>query len=156
MTVQTRIIAALVCTLTLAGLAICLYEVGRRDGYAQRDLLAKAEDDVAEKAALQTEVNQTYQLTKAINVRTDKTQSNRADSVRADAERNRVRVTFNSIGAGLQLPAATCADNQAAERKLLDSIGVAVDKFAEGVERIAAEADGHASDSLTYQQGWPK
>jgi hypothetical protein len=156
MTVQTRIIAALVCAITLAGLGISLYEVGKSDGYHQRDIEAKAENEAVAVAALATQTKQSEQLIKAINVRTDKTQSNHADSVRADTERNRVRLTFGSIGSGLQLPAATYTDDQAAERKLLDAIGIAVDKFAEGVERIAIEADGHAADSLTYQHGWPK
>jgi hypothetical protein len=156
MTVQARIIAALIMFIALTGGYFATYHVGKSDGYEQRDLEVKAENEALAVAALATQAKQSEQLIKAINVRTEKTKSNRADAALVDTERSRVRLTFAALGTGLQPTAATCTDNAAAERKLLDAIAVGVDHLAATAGRIAAEADGHAADSLSYQQGWPK
>lgn len=156
MTVQARIISALVVFIALTGGYFTTYHAGKSDGYEQRDLEAKADNEALAVAALATQAKQSEQLIKAINVHTEKTKSNRADAAFVDAERSRVRLTFAAIGAGMQPASAPCSDSAAAEQKLLGAIADGVDQLAATAGRIAAEADGHAADSLSYQQGWPK
>jgi hypothetical protein len=50
----------------------------------------------------------------------------------------------------------SCPDSLAATDQLLQTVGDGIDRLAGAGARIAGEADGHASDSLMYQQGWPK
>lgn len=43
-----------------------------------------------------------------------------------------------------------------AVRKYAATLSAVFDECSAEVERLAKAADGHASDSLTYQQAWPK
>jgi hypothetical protein len=153
--IKSRIIAALVCVITLAGLGICLYEVGRSDGHHQRDLESKAENEAVAVAALATQAKQSEQLIGAINVRTEKTKSNHADF--AAAGNAGVRL-YDSTKTAIASAEASGPNTQhcAAERELLQTMGEGIEQLGRKGAEIASEADGHAADSLTYQQGWPK
>jgi hypothetical protein len=153
---QTRIITGLLCLITITAGYFVTYTAGWSDGYEQRDLEARAENEAVAVAALATEKRHSDQIIGAINARNEKTKSNQRDAAGADLERNRVRLSFDAVGAGLQPPSAACSKYAAAERQLLSSIANGVDDLTRTAERIAAEADGHAADSLMYQQSWPK
>lgn len=153
MTVQTRIIAALLCAITLAGGYFATYNAGKSDGYHQRDLELKAENEALAVAALAAQTKQSEQLIGAINARTEKTKSNRADASGTDVERSGVRDAFAQRAANLPAPSAdACTHDRAAFAELLITVGQAVDQLAADAERIAREADGHAADSLMYQR----
>ena len=155
MTIKSRIISALICVITLAGLGICLYEVGHHEGYKLRDLEAKAADEALATAALASQTKQSEQLIGAINARTQKTKSNHADAASAGIAGVRLYDSAKTAVSAVEARGSN-AQHCAAERELLQTMGDGIEQLGRKGEEIAAEADGHAADSLMYQQGWPK
>ncbi|WP_310613721.1 hypothetical protein [Limnohabitans sp.] len=153
----TRITIAL---LTCGGIALGLYQLEQhieQKGYDRRDREYQAAELAAEREARATEQRQAEQLTGAINARTQTTSINQAYAAATHLERERMRDAFAQRARDLPAPSAdACTVDRAAERELLTAIGKAVDELAEVAERIASDADGHAADSLMYQQAWPK
>lgn len=126
-------------------------------GYERRELEYKAAEAAAEQAARATEARQSEAISGAIDARTKKTTIARADAVGVDFERERVRDAFTKRSGDLSEAASdSCASDSAAFAELLEAVGQAVDELARDAELIAEDADGHAADSLMYQQGWPK
>lgn len=155
MTIKSRIISALVCFITLAGIGVCLYQVGHDEGYKLRDLEAKAADEALATAALATQTKQSEKLIGAINGRTEKTKSNQADSISAGIAGVRL---YDRAKTAIATAEARDPDAKhcSAERELLQTMGEGIEQLGRKGEEIAAEADGHAADSLMYQQAWPR
>lgn len=149
----TRITVAL---LACGGIALGLYQLEQhieQKGYDRRDREYQAAELAAERAARATEQRQTEQLTGALNARTHTTSINQASAAATHLERERVQDAFAIAAAHVSTTSAdACTVDRAAERELLTAIGQAVDELAAVAERIAADADGHAADSLMYQR----
>ena len=157
MTLQGRIITTLGALIFLALSAWAAHYSGYTDGYVQRDLEYHAAEAALQREARATEARQTETLLGAVDEHTKTTNRNEADAVATHAERDRVRDAFVQRARDLLTSSAdACTVDRAAERELLTAIGQAVDELAEVAERIASDADGHAADSLMYQQAWPK
>lgn len=153
MTIETKITCYLIA---LSAGAWGLHHRGYTAGYAQRQMEYQAADDAAQRAARATEARQAENFLGAINARTQTTSINHAAAVATHTKRERVHDAFAAraaLSAGVPTASAdACANDRAAERELLASIGQAVDELTAVAERIAADADGHAADSLMYQQ----
>lgn len=156
MTPQSRIIATLISIICLAVSAWAAHHSGYTDGYAQRELEYQAAEAAAQREARATEARQTEALLGAVNEHTQTTTRNQADAVATHTERDRVRNAFDQRARDLSASSAdACTVDRAAYAKLLEAVGQAVDQLAADAERIALDADGHAADSLMYQQAWP-
>lgn len=90
------------------------------------------------------------QKDEAINDATKRAQRNAAAANAARADANSLRDQLAASRRELPITSCDAARNYAAT--LSDVFG----NCTRILERISAEADGHASDSMMYQQSWPR
>lgn len=90
------------------------------------------------------------QKDEAINDATKRAQRNAAAATAARADADGLRDQL--AAARRELPNTSCAAARNYAATLSDVFG----NCTRVLERISAEADGHASDSLMYQQAWPR
>lgn len=86
----------------------------------------------------------------ATNKRTAREQTLKADAAAARAERDGLRDDLASINSRL----ATASVD--AVRKYAAAANDVFEQCSRAYQGMAETADGHAADSLMYQQGWPK
>lgn len=153
MTLQIKIITILVCIIFGAISLWGAHHVGYDEGYAQHAIEDRAADAAVMESVREIDALQDKQEIGAINVRTTTTARNQADAAVVHAERDGVRDAFAQRARDLPTPSAdACTIDRTAFAELLNAVGQAVDQLAADAERIARDADGHAADSLMYQQ----
>lgn len=104
-----------------------------------------------------TESRRSTNVIEAQNAQAQRTHTLQAAADRAHAESDGLRSDIAAARAELSSrPPDACADNDSASSGLLDTMAAGIERLSKRGEQIAREANGHASDSLTLQQAWPK
>lgn len=126
------------------------YHAGYKAGESEVMAEWQAESLAAQAKARQIEQAQAKAAQEAINAARVRESRQKADADRARAESDGLR---DELAAAIRdLPSAACDAVRSHAAALNDVFG----QCARTVEEMARQADGHASDSLTYQQAWPK
>jgi hypothetical protein len=112
---------------------------------AQAVALAKAN----EQARAQEQARQA-KVTEALNAANTRARKAQAAAAAARATADSLRDDLNTARA--DLPGASCASTRSYAATLTTVFG----ECTREVERLAAAAQGHASDALTLQQAWPR
>ena len=110
---------------------------------------------------LKTALDQTIKFQKAKDEALKKAESraaaNAASASAARTESDGLRDDLATARAGLPSPAPDASgNNPSAESRLLDTMAAGIERLSQRGEEIARAANGHASDTLTLQQAWPK
>jgi len=104
-----------------------------------------------------TESRRSINVIEAQNAQAQRTRTLQAAADRAHAESDGLRSDIAAARAELSSrPPDACADHASASSGLLDTMAAGIERLAQTGAGIAAKADGHASDTLTLQQAWPK
>ena len=121
-------------------------ELQRRTDAAQAELENRA-----------TEHRRSTNVIEAQNAQAKRTQTLALAAAAARTESDGLRDDLATARAGLPSPAPDASgNNPSAESRLLDTMAAGIERLSQRGEEIARAANGHASDTLTLQQAWPK
>lgn len=130
----------------------------RKDSATQAEALARA----AQAAQAERENRATERRRSTIVIEAQNAQARRAQALQAAAdnardESDRLRDDLATARAGLPSPAPDASgNNPSPENRLLDTMAAGIERLSQRGEEIARAANGHASDTVTLQQAWPK
>jgi hypothetical protein len=111
----------------------------------------------AERVNRATESRRSTNVIEAKNAQAHRSQTIASDAGAARSAADSLRYDLGAARAELSRYAANaCANDSKSIDQLLEAVGGGIERLAGAGTRISGEADGHASDSLMYQQGWPK
>ncbi len=130
----------------------------RKDSATQAEALARAAQAAqAERENRATEHRRSTNVIEAQNAQARRAQALQAAANSARDESDRLRDDLHAARAELSSRSPdACADNAAAASRLFDAMEAGVTRLSERGAEIARAANGHASDTLTLQQAWPK
>lgn len=130
----------------------------RKDSATQAEALARAAQAAqAERENRATEHRRSTNVIEAQNAQARRAQALQAAANSARDESDRLRDDLATARAGLPSPAPDASgNNPSAESRLLDTMAAGIERLSQRGEEIARAANGHASDTLTLQQAWPK
>lgn len=139
--------AALVAALVVGAAGGVKWEKGQQ---AVRDLAIAEQQKLIFAKHRNTERGWMDDVSAATNKRTEREKTLKADADAARAERDGLRDDLAGINSRL---ATASAD---AVRKYAAAANDVFEQCSRAYQGMAEAADGHAADSLMYQQGWPK
>jgi hypothetical protein len=146
-------ILAIVAAAALAGTATFSYQAGQNDIQTQWDadrLVQAAAARKAEGENRATENRQATTVVKAVDDSKTRETAIRSDQSGIRAERDRLR---DDLAASRRELSQATADAVRQRAAALDDV---FQQCGAAIESLAGAADRHASDSLMYQQAWPK
>ena len=152
----TRTLVALICLLAIiaAGLWIdhCAetrgIEIGKNEVRAEVQstaLAAQSKNDEAHRLQVEN-------LLGAINAEKLRSQTLTSDSERLHVERDRLRSQARDFASGGDVSSGGVGPNASHAQALAEVFSECVDRYSD----VAAKADGHYSDEVMLEQGWPK
>lgn len=139
--------AVLLAALVVGAATGVRWEKGQQ---AVRDLAIAEQQKLVFAKHRNTERGWMDDVSAARNQRTEREQTLKADAAIARAERDGLRDDLAGINSRL---ATASAD---AVRKYAAAANDVFEQCSRAYQGMAETADGHAADSLMYQQGWPK
>lgn len=149
MSIIARLAIAAGIVLALLAATWKVYHTGYTAGETAVMSEWQAESAAAQAKARADEQRIAKQTQEAINAARTREQRNKADADRARAESVSLRDELAT--ARRDLPSASCTSLREHAAALNDVFG----QCAAQLERLAATADGHASDALMLEQAWP-
>lgn len=111
----------------------------------------------AERENRATESRRQINVTESLNAQTIRARALQAAAARSDSAADSLRNTLAAVTSELpRTPDDASTQHCAADPELLGILEAGIGRLASTGAGLAREAGSHASDSLMYQQGWPR
>lgn len=160
MLLNPRVCIALAIAAALAFTHFFTYRAGAsnvRVQWAAQTAALQTAAAQAERENRATESRRSTNVIEATNAQTQRTRTLQAAADRSRDESDSLRHALAAATADLPSPNPDAGGhNTAARDRLLDAMERGINDLAQAGGAIARSADGHASDTLTLQQAWPK
>lgn len=160
MLLNPRVWIALAIAAALAFTHFFTYRAGAsnvRVQWAAQTAALQAAAAQAERENRATESRRSTNVIEAINAQSTRTRTLQAAADRSRDESDSLRHALAAATADLPSPNPNAGGhNTAARDQLLTAMERGINDLAQAGASIARAADGHASDTLTLQQAWPK